>query len=335
MPVGITLKELAEKIGLSRTTVSRVMSGNADKYRISAATVKKVKEAAAQYGLVPNQVAKNLRLQRTDTIGLMIPDVANPFFANLASVIERELRKQGKMIFLCSTNEDTALEHEILSMMLGRQTDGLLVAPVGLAGTHFKPLEDKPIIFIDRYFSDLTIPHVSTDNEQGAYAATKYLLDRGHRHIACIQGLVNTVCNQERIQGIRRAMQSQLDISQVNIIGNGFTIENGFRSMEQLIRSDERPSAVFTLSNQIAIGALEAIQENGLRVPEDISLISFDEQPYFKLTATPITTVRQPVTQIAQNAVQMLMEVMQGNEVSSLKIEAQIVKRQSVLVVGG
>lgn len=331
MPVGITLKELAEKVGVSRTTVSRVISGHADKYRISGATVQRVEHAAEKYGLVPNQVAKNLRLQRTDTIGLMIPDVANPFFANLAKVIEQELRKQGKMIFLCSTNEDTSLENEILAMMLGRQTDGLLVAPVGLDGAHFKSLEHKPVIFIDRYFSDLKIPHVSTDHEQGAFAATRYLLDHGHDRIACIQGLENTISNQDRIRGLRRAMEMQAGTSVVNILGNGFTIDNGFRAMNQLICGAELPSAVFALSNQIAIGALEAIKEHGLRVPEDISLISFDEQPYFKLTSPPITTVKQPVTQIAQQAVNMLMAVIQGNEVASLKIEPQIIERHSVL----
>lgn len=333
MPVGITLKELAEKIGMSRTTVSRVISGNARKYRISEATVKKVEDAVAHYGVLPNQVAQNLRLQRTDTIGLLIPDVANPFFANLASVIERELQKLGKIIFLCSTNEDTTLENEILSMILRRQTDGLLVAPVGLDSAHFKPLEDQPIIFIDRYFADLSIPHTSTDNELGAFRATKYLIDRGHQNIACIQGLVNTISNQDRVKGLKRAMQTYLGVSEVTIKGDAFTIENGFRAMEQLIQMKERPTAVFTLGNQIALGALESIKEYGLRVPDDISLISFDEQPYFKLLDPPITSVKQPVTQIAQNAVSMLMNRIQGNDVSSMKIEPQIIERQSVKVV--
>jgi LacI family transcriptional regulator len=330
MPVGITLKELAEKIGVSRTTVSRVMSGNANKYRISTATVEKVKRAAEQYGLVPNKVAQNLRLQRTDTIGLLIPDVANPFFANLASVIERELRDQGKMILLCSTNESTALETETLDMIARRQIDGLLVAPVGLEGGHFKSLEESPVVFIDRYFSDLTIPHVSTNNEWGAYLATKYLVDKGHSEIACIQGLISTVSNQDRITGIRKAISDLLGDQKVDVVGDGFTIQNGYYAMEKLLQSKNPPTAIFTLSNQIAIGALEAIRDSGKSVPQDFSLISFDEQPYFKLTSPPITAVRQPIEQIAQNAVRMLMDLIQGNEVSSLKIDPQVIERESV-----
>ena len=329
MAVGITLKELAEKIGVSRTTVSRVMSGNAEKYRISEKTVKKVKAAAEQYGLMPNQVAQNLRLQKTDTIGLLIPDIANPFFANLARVVEEELRAHGKMLLLCNSNEDTSLEAETLTNIVRRQIDGLLVAPVGLSGDHFKAMNDKPVVFIDRYFHNLAIPHVSTDNHAGAFMATQYLMDRGHERIACIQGLLATVSNQDRVAGYKRALEEQGAKPQV--IGDAFTIENGYKSMLDLLSQKERPTAIFTLNNLIAVGALQALREKGVRVPEDISLISFDEQPYFALISPPVTTIRQPVNQIAKEAVQKLLVRLKGEETSSLMIRPEIIERKSVL----
>lgn len=328
--IGLTLTELAEKIGISRTTVSRVMSGNAKKYRISAATEKKVKDAALKYGLVPNRVAQNLRLQRTDTIGLLIPNIANPFFANLASVIEDELRKYNKLILLCNTNESTSQELEALSVILGKQTDGLLVAPVGLEGLHFKPMEGKKIVFIDRYFKDLNIPHVSTNNEVGAYTAAKYLLERGHRNICCIQGLKNTISNQDRIAGFLRANKEFDNEANIEILGNGFSIENGRNATLEILKKNHLPTAIFTLSNQIAIGALEALNSHGVSIPNDISLISFDDQPYFSLMSPPITAVKQPVEEIARTAVQKLMEVLEDKVVDSVMIKPKIIERKSI-----
>ncbi|MFY0685701.1 MAG: LacI family DNA-binding transcriptional regulator [Cyclobacteriaceae bacterium] len=333
MPVGITLKELAEKIGVSRTTVSRVMSGNAIKYRISESTINKVRKAADKYRLVPNQVAKNLRRQKTDTIGLMIPDVSNPFFANLAKGVEDALRMKGKMILLCNTNENTAQESELLSMIVGRQIDGLLVAPVGLDGSHFKSLSDKPIVFIDRYFDDLDIPYVATHNVEGGYQATRYLVERGHQHIACIQGLVSTVSSRDRVLGVKKALHEFGKKADSVILGDGFTIENGIQAMNQLLDSPIRPTAVFAMSNQIAIGAMDVIKSRGLQIPKDVSLISFDEQPYFKLTSPPVTTIQQPIELLAKTAVKMLMELISGNAVSSTAIMPKIIERESVAVL--
>ena len=329
MAVGVTLKELAEKIGVSRTTVSRVMSGNAEKYRISEKTVKKVKAAAEHYGLMPNQVALNLRLQKTDTIGLLIPDIANPFFANLAQGVEEELRAHGKMLLLCNSNENTDLEAETLTNIVRRQIDGLLVAPVGLSGDHFKALSGKPIVFIDRYFHDLDIPHVSTDNHAGAYKATRYLLDRGHERIACIQGLRATVSNQDRVKGYEQALNEKG--LNPKTLGDGFTIENGYQSTLEVLDKAERPTAIFTLNNLIAVGALQALREKNIKVPEEVSLISFDEQPYFALTSPPVTTIRQPVKQIAKEAVQKLLVRLKGETTSSLMIQPEIIERKSVL----
>lgn len=330
MGLGISLKELAEKTGVSRTTASRVMSGHAERYRISKKTIEKVKTAAEQYGLAPNQMAVNLRKQKTDIIGLLVPDLSNPFFGNLAHAVERELRAVGKLMLLSNTQDDTDLEGETLGMIARRQTDGLLVVPVGIVPEHFKPYEDRPVVFVDRYFEDLNISHVSTDNKVGAYNATQFLIKKGHRKISVIQGLPEAISNMDRIAGYRKAMQEAGLDEEIQIIGHGFTAQNGFDSVEQVLAGKGRPTAVFTFNNLIAIGAMRALSLHNIKIPEDISLLSFDDQPYFELTSPPISTIRQPIAQIAKQAVSMLLCRLDDQAVNNHKIAPEIMERDSV-----
>ena len=330
----MTLAELSKLLSLSPTTVSRVLSGNSKKYRISDQTVKKVQAAAIKHQFKPNQVAQNLRLKRTNTIGLVIPDISNPFFANLARKIEIELRKRGKLILLCDTNEDTDLEIETLSLMMSRKIDGLLIVPVGLSSEHLSNLKELPTVLIDRYYKNLSIPYVSTNNYEGAYQATKYLIERNHKKICCLQGLNNTISNAERVRGFNQAIaDSNIPTEDIKIIGSDFSLENGYKSANEILSNEDMPTAFFALGNQIAFGALKAIKEKGMIVPEDISLISFDEQPYFELTVPSITTIKQPIEQIGQIATEMLFDLIDKKDVKSQLILATMIERDSVIPV--
>ncbi len=306
------------------------MSGHAEKYRISKKTVQKVKEAAEQYGLAPNQMAVNLRKQKTDIIGLLVPDLSNPFFANLAHAVERELRAEGKLMLLSNTQDDTQLEEKTLGMIARRQTDGLIVVPVGIRPDHFKPYEDRPVVFMDRYFEDLSICHVSSDNQTGAYRATRFLIEKGHRKIGVIQGLPEAISNIDRIAGYRQAMQEAGLEKEIHILGDGFTTKNGFDSVLQLLEEEKQTSALFTFNNLIAIGAMRALTQHGLKIPDDISLLSFDEQPYFELTSPPISTIKQPIAQIAGQAVKMLLSLLNDQTIINQKIVPEIIERESV-----
>lgn len=330
----MTLAELARLLSLSATTVSRVLSGKAKSYRISDKTIEKVQTAAIEHDFKPNQIASNLRLQRTNTIGLVVPDISNPFFANLARKIEIELRKRGKLILLCDTNEDSDLEKETLSLMMSHKVDGLLIAPVGLTSDHLNKLKELPTVLIDRYFKNLSVPYVSTNNFEGAYQATKYLIERNHKKITCLQGLANTISNTERIHGFNQAIADfNIPTEHIEIIGSNFSLENGYNAANEILSKKDIPSAIFTLGNQIAIGALKAIKEKGLIIPDDISLISFDEQPYFELTSPPITTIKQPIDQIGQVATDMLFDLIDKKDVESQLISATIIERDSVITV--
>lgn len=328
---GTTIKKIAQLLDLSITTVSRVLNGKAKQYRISQKTEDLVKETATRLNFQPNQIAQNLRLKRTNTIGLAIPDISNPFFANLARTIEIELRRQGKLILLCDTNDNTELERETLSLLIGRKVDGLLVAPVGLYSDHLKQVGQVPLVLIDRYFEDLSIPYVATDNQLGAYEATQYLIEKGHQRIACIQGLPNTISNKERIKGFSQAIKDyQLNQDNISLLGGDFSIENGYESALTLLEKTHPPTAIFTLNNQIALGAMQVIQEAGLSIPHDISLISFDEQPYFQLTNPPISTIKQPIEQIGKEAVQSLFRLMTRQAVENKLLPPTLIERASV-----
>ena len=326
----ITIKQLAADLKMSSTTVSRVLNGHAEKYRISKGTVELVKKHAEKHRFQPNQIAQNLRLQKTNTIGLVVPDISNPFFANLARVLSKELRIKNKLILLGDTQDNIDLEIETLQLLAGRKVDGILITPVGLSSQHFEQFQHIPTVFIDRYFAVSDIPFSAVNNQLAAYQATSYLLKNNHKSIACIQGLTNSITNQERVSGFQSAVKDFIEDIKTTIIGKDFGLENGYESIKTLLDQDILPTAILTFSNQIAIGAMKAIKEAGLIIPHDISLISFDEQPYFQLTAPPITTIQQPIAAIAKQAVQMLMGLIDGKQVENCIMKPKLIIRESV-----
>jgi LacI family transcriptional regulator len=332
----LTLKNIADRLGVSETTVSRALSGQASKYRISQETEKAVLDLAEELHFSPNQLARSLRLQKTHTIGLMIPDISNPFFANIARNIEKEARKLGYSVILADTEETESIEIESLRLLRGRKVDGMVVSPVGLHFTHLEKLFaiGMPMVLIDRYFPDCPIPYVGSDNFSGAHQAVAHLIENGHVRIACIQGIENTFPNIERLRGYRQAYaDSGLPVDENMIVGDSFGYQNGYIETKLLLRHNPGPTAIFAVSNLISLGALHAIDEEGLKVPDDLSIISFDDQPYSALLATPMTTVAQQNEQIGPLAVKMLFHQIESKTVPEQKgilIPTHLIVRKSV-----
>ncbi len=326
----MTIKELAQELEMSTTTVSRVLTGQEKKYRISEKTAQRVREVADKLDFAPNQIARNLRLQKTNTIGLIIPDISNPFFANLARTVEEELRSRGKMVLLCDTKDETRLEKESLSLLLGRKVDGLLVAPVGKEWEHLKEHSKIPVVLIDRYFENQDIPFVTTDNFFGAYEATLYLIENGHQNIACIQGLKGTTPNDHRVRGYQKAMKTHGLSEHIKVVGDDYSLENGYENTKELLARPNPPTAFFALNNQIAMGCMKALKENGFHIPNEISLIAFDEQPYFELLSPPLTAIKQPMEAIGKVAVETLFELLDGKKVSHQMLKPTFIERASV-----
>jgi LacI family transcriptional regulator len=301
-----------------------------------------VKAEAEKTGFAPNQIASALRLRKTHTIGLIIPDISNSFFAAIARHVEREAARSGYFIILCDSQDSTETEVESIRLLQARSVDGLIISPVGRIGTHLVDLRENgtPVVLVDRYFPDLDLPYVTTDNRQGALDAVSYLIGMGHRRIACIRGLPDSSSGKDREAGYREALtQCGIEIDEVLIGGDDFSEQTGYTEVQRLLRGKgEKPTALFSQGNLIAFGAMRAIAEAGLAIPEDISLISFDDHYYASFLTPPLTTVAQQNEEIGCNAVKLLFKQLdQGaaGKIKGISLPATLVTRKSVAPLRG
>jgi len=326
------IKELAEKLELSPTTVSRVLNGKSKKFRISQKTSRKVLDGARKYHYSPNRIARGLKLEKTETIGLIIPDIANPYFGSIAKTIEVEARNSGYSIILCDSLDDEITEAELLQLMAGRKVDGIIIAPTGKNSNHVTEIQQQgiPVMVIDRYLPGTNLPFVTTDNYLGGLLATQYFIDMGHRNIACIQGINGISANTDRVNGYRAALQKHgIPANESLVLGTDFGEKNGYIQTKKLLTLPEYPTAIFALSNLISLGTLRALKEAGLSVPDDISIVSFDEQPYSAFLTCPMTTVEQPREEIGKLAFLNLLEMI--NKESRKKTENLVLKPRLII----
>lgn len=317
----VNINDIAKKAGLSITTVSRVLNGKAEQYRIGKKSQEKIKAAAKELNYIPNQFAANLRSGRSNTIALIVPSLNNPFFAGIASKINAEIRKYGYITIIGDSDENPEIEKMELQQLMSRNIEGLLIVPCSDQSEYIKLLYDQglPVICIDRYFEDLDIPFVSTDNYDGAYSATKYLIENGHRVIACIQGVQQSTPNKLRVKGFSDAMEES-GIRGFSVVGDDFSLQNGYLEAKLLLQQKVKPTAIFSLSNTIALGCMKAFREENIRIPDDISLITFDDHPYLDYLATPLSCIAQPVSDISKIAVKFLFSKLEDHEIATRQV---------------
>ena len=311
----VSITDIANKTGLSITTVSRVLSGKAQKYRIGKKSQQKIKDVAEELNYIPNHFAANLKSGRSRTVAIIVPSLTNPFFAGIASEINAEVLRFDYITIIGDSDESFEIEKLELQQMMSRNIEGLIIVPCGNHWEHIKKLHDQglPVVCIDRYFEELDIPYVSTDNYEGAYIATKYLIENGHSVITCIQGIQQSTPNRLRVKGFKDALEEEGIISYI-VVGDDFSVQNGYLETKLLLQQKQIPTAIFALSNTIALGCVKALKEKNIRIPEDISLITFDEHPYLDYLETPITCIAQPVSDISKLAIKFLFSRINNNE---------------------
>lgn len=331
------INDLAEILGLSITTVSRVLNGKAETYRISSDTKQKVLDTAREYNYVPNQLARGLKLKKTSTIGLIIPDISNPFFADIAQSIEFEARKNGYSLILCDSGEDIVLENELITLLQSHKVAGIIIAPVGTKYDHLLLTykSGTALVIVDRSFPEIDLPSICSDNYQGSFEAVNYLIFMGHKRIACIQGIPESFPNKERVLGYMDALnKNKIPFDQSLIVGRDFSRENGYKQTRLIFSVKDPPTAIFALSNLISLGVLQAVNEIGIKIPEDLSLISFDEQPYSAYLGTPMTTISQKKSEMGQFAVDILINQINDTEYNNksvnMKLKTTLIIRNSV-----
>ena len=311
-----TLQGIADRSGFSVTTVSRVLSGQAGRYRISKQTEATVRKLAKEFNFVPNDLARSLRLKRTLKIGLAIPDISNPFFAGIARQVTLGAHKHGYSVALHDTEDSIDLEIQALELLQRRNVEGVVLCPVGQSGEHLMKFRVRslPIVLVDRFFPNLPLPYVSSDNAAGAREATELLIANGHRRIACLQGLHGTSPNESRIRGFKEAFANQhLPLDERLIVGDSFSEQSGYIETKLLLKTEPKVTAILALSNVNALGAIRALTEERKNIPDDISIVSFDDTPYSAYLATPMTTVMQSYSEMGEVAVKLLFDQIQSS----------------------
>lgn len=331
-----TLQCIAERSGVSVTTISRVLSGQAERYRISKETEAAVRKIAKEVNFVPNQLARGLRLKKTLKVGLVIPDVSNPFFAGVARQVTLGARKHEYSVVLCDSQDNTELELRSLALLRSQHVEGVVLCPVGQSGQHLAQFVDGklPIVLVDRFFPELRLPYVSSDNVGGAMEATELLINNGHRRIACLQGLAGTSPNECRLRGYKEALaKHQVAIDPNLIAGDSFTEQSGYIETKLLLRNQPDLTAILALSNLNALGAIRALAEEKRKIPEDISIVSFDDPPYAAYLATPMTSIAQSYSEMGDVAVKLLFDQIQSGRSQpkgGILLPTSLVVRKSV-----
>ena len=308
----IKQKDIAEKAKVSISTVSRVLTGQTQAYRINRKTAQKVWQAAKELGYSLDTDQISLDVLGRKTVGLVIPDMSHVFLSILARTIVSTAFQHGYSVVVCDTLEDTNQEKDALHMLLNRfEIDGLLVLPVGKEFEHLEDLyfRNIPLVLVDRVSENLPCALVYVDNYQGAFQAVEHMIERGHTEIACIQRLPHSWINDERIRGYHDALRKyNIPVKESWIIGDQFGQRNGYLETKRLLNSGHCPTAIFALSNIVCLGALRALYEEGLHVPDDISIISFDKIPYLDYFSEKITFIEQPIDEMGLVAFRILKE---------------------------
>lgn len=327
------LKSIAKRTGVSISTVSRVLNGKHEQYRISAKTVKRVMDEAKRINYKPSFLAQSLRTQKTYTIGLLIPSIDNPYFAHIASEIILEAKRYDYTVILLDTLEDQANEQECLQTLLTRSIDGIILVPCGERPDALEKIDRQtPIVLIDRYFEHTSLSYVCTDNYRGALEGVRNLIENGHRQILCIRGIPHSMPSKERVKGYLDALR-EADLEPfARIAGNDYSITNGYLETKLAIESPTRPTAIFALSNTIMLGAIRAIGESALRIPEDISVLSFDNNLFLDFLRPPMTRISQPTRAISQLSVKILMEriAAHSSQPQQIQLPAQLISGESI-----
>jgi LacI family transcriptional regulator len=332
-----TITSIAKHLKLDVSTVSRVLNGLAKKYRISEKTVELVTKTAKELNYTPNKIAKSLRLKKTFTIGLIVPDISNPWFAEIALRIEKESRKKGYNVFLCNSSDDLAIEIDSMNLLSEWKVDGVIMVPIGLESDHLLQFYNSniPLVLIDRFFENVEIPYVSTNDYSGAFDAIEHLIENGHENIACIQGVVGTSSNTQRVDGYENALKKHhISLNREYIFGDNFNFENGYLQTKKIIKSLNKTNitAIFSTSNQITLGALKAMKEENINIPDDISIISFDEHNYSDLLYIPISTVTHFDDNLGKKAIELLFNQINNKtiEQDNILLPTHLTKRESV-----
>lgn len=306
-----TIKDVAARAGVSTATVSRVLNGE----RVKQETKERVLAAIEALGYRPNLVARSLKTQKTQIIGFVVPDFGS-FFMRVAEAVEEILNSYGYSLIVCNSNEDLSREKERVQMLVERQVDGLLVVPTSSSSEHLLEAQKKgiPVALVDRLVKDMQVDCVLVDNVNGAYQAVEHLVTMGYRRIGVINGRLEVTTGEERYRGYLRVFEDyNLPIVEELIRTGDFSSQSGYILVKELMALPHPPQAVFIANCYMTMGAMLAISELGIRVPEDLAIVAFDDMELYRIATPPLTVVVQPMEEIGKTAAHLIYKRVSGD----------------------
>ncbi|MBU8851514.1 LacI family transcriptional regulator [Priestia megaterium] len=327
-----TIYDVAKLSGLSKTTVSRVINNHS---YVSEEKKNRVLKAMKELNYTPNPSARKLRGQVTTTIGVIVPKIINPFFSYLVDSIEQVAYKKGYHVLIFQSNEDKEKELAFLNLLKTKQVDGIIMTSIENDWSLIEPFtEYGPILLCNEYVNNANVPIVRLNQYKGAYIGVKHLLEKGHRKIGyCTGGLfAEEGKDKDRNQGYQKALQEAgIQPDPKWIFVNQHSIEDGKQVVKKILSMEDRPTAIFTGSDEIAGGMMIEAKESGLSIPNDLAIIGFDDQPLAQMLDPKLTTIRQPIDQMGIKAMEILIDMLNDSEstVETFELPIELVVRSS------
>lgn len=333
LPVA-TIKDVAKRAGVSISTVSNVMAGRTS---VGEALRERVRAAIRDLDYHPNQIARSLKVKQTNMIGMVIPDITNPYFPELMRGAEDAARERGYLLVTANTDERLDLEREVISAFRSRCVDGLLLASTAAAGevSHIRIVSDSgvPVVLVDRVPEGLLLDAVSVDNVKGAESCVRHLIRTGHRDIAIITGSLTTDVGRERLEGYRSALEEAgMEIRSELVFEGDFRERCGYRLGKEILLRRSPPSALFVSNGAMALGVLLALDETGFACPRDIALATFDDFPVGHAYHPHLTAVAQPVYELGSRSATLVIDRIEGRRTGGpvhLRLPAELRIRES------
>ena len=334
-----TLHEVARRAGVSAMTVSRVVNGRGS---VDSETRQRVEEAIQALDYVPNRIARGLISQKTQTIGIIVPDIVNPFFAPVVRGAESAARKAGYRVLLCNSEGDLRLEREYIEDLVAHRVEGLLLAPASdRSQSSIQSLlrGGFPLVLIDRALPDADCDLIVSDNAEGARRLIEHLIAIGHREIAHVSDAEDTSTGRERLRGYREALEAAgIPFQPELVIRTTVDRIGGYRAAQEILARDPLPTAIFAVNNMTAVGTMEALRERSLSVPKDMGLVCFDDVEHLAVLSPILTVIDQPAETFGSLGVQLLLERMTGKANSRPRriiLQTDLIVRQSCCVGSG
>lgn len=311
----VTIKDIARMANVSYATVSRALNNHKD---VNEQTKQKILKICKEVGYSPNAIARGLVKQSTYTIGLLVPDITNPYYPEVARGVEDEASRENYNVFLCNTNWDMMKEVDYFNLLLAKRVEGIIIAPVSDDTMKFvdKFTGRLPIIFLGTRVEDEKYNYVVVDNIKGAEMITEYLISLGHRKIAFVGGMQGSSTFADRVTGYKNALKKHnIEIDEKLIHICGYRKKDGSNTLRRMASESNMPTAIFAVNDLVALGIIEAAEEMSLSIPDNLSLAGFDDIPYASLPKIRLTTVSQPKDSIGRESVRILFEKLESKDI--------------------